>query len=569
MTLNLSMPQTLPHLRPHVLVFGIGGAGCNAVNNMLNANIEGVKYVVANTDAQSLAESKCDSQIQLGLKSTEGLGAGCRPEIGRASAEEEIDQIAQHLQGNHIVFITAGFGGGTGTGAAPVVARSARDNNILTVGIVTMPFNFEGSRRMRLAEEGLQELQNVVDTLIIIPNQNLFEVVDEHTTFADAARMADDVLVSGVRSITGLMVLPGLINLDFADVRTVMSEMGKAMMGVGEADGEGRAIKAAEAAIANPLLDEISIKGARGLLINISGGPDLTLYEVNDAANRVRDEVDPTANIVFGSAFDRELQGKIRVSVFATGIESATTAMQWPTDVKLLKPAAAHEIEHDPLLDQVSDCPVETIETQAPPQVAASEIADSSEQPDDSTQSDMFSEAAADTAEEENHIHAISHHEVEAATGILSEGLSTEEAAVESLNGQRKGTVTMLPSAETGQIIQDTRPQLALRPEPRYETCSKEGIKHEPAPAEKEEAIAGTRASMFSFLLNRRKKPSADQNGAQQNDRVSDEVEDNSEEDAAAKPQIDNGIRLVTSKVDMTTDDDLLEIPAFLRRQAN
>ncbi len=569
MTLNLSMPQTLPHLRPNVLVFGIGGAGCNAVNNMLNANIEGVKYVVANTDAQSLAESECESQIQLGLKATEGLGAGCQPEIGRTSAEEEIDQITQHLQGNHIVFITAGLGGGTGTGAAPVVARSARDNNILTVGIVTMPFHFEGSRRMRLAEDGLQELQDVVDTLIVIPNQNLFEIADEHTTFSDAARMADDVLVSGVRSITDLMVLPGLINLDFADVRSVMSEMGKAMMGTGEADGEGRAIKAAEAAIANPLLDEISIKGARGLLINISGGPDLTLYEVNDAANRVRDEVDPTANIIFGSAFDLELQGKIRVSVFATGMDSATTVMQWPTDVKVLKPAPAHEMEHDPLLDQVSDYPVETVETPAPPQVAASEIADSSEQPDASTQSDMFSEAAADMAEEEDHIHAVSHHEVEAAADIASEGLSAEEAAVELLNSQRKGTVTMLPSTETGQIIQDTRPQLALRPEPRSETCAKEAIKEEPAPAEKEEAIAGTRASMFSFLLNRRKKPSADQNGARQNDRVSDEVEDSSEEVAAAKPQIDNGIRLVTSKADMTTDDDLLEIPAFLRRQAN
>ena len=273
MTLKLSMPKTPPELRPRIVVFGVGGAGCNAVSNMLTSDIEGVVCVVANTDAQSLAQSECERQIQLGLSITQGLGAGSRPEIGRASAEEEIDQIVEHLNGSHMVFITAGMGGGTGTGAAPVIARTAREHGILTVGVVTKPFHFEGAQRMRLAESGLQELQDVVDTLIVIPNQNLFRVANEQTTFADAFRMADDVLHSGVRGITDLMVMPGLINLDFADIRSVMSEMGKAMMGAGEAQGDNRSIEAAESAISNPLLDDVSMKGARGLLINISGGP--------------------------------------------------------------------------------------------------------------------------------------------------------------------------------------------------------------------------------------------------------------------------------------------------------
>ena len=320
---------------------------------MLTSDIEGVVCVVANTDAQSLAQSECERQIQLGLSITQGLGAGSRPEIGRASAEEEIDQIVEHLNGSHMVFITAGMGGGTGTGAAPVIARTAREHGILTVGVVTKPFHFEGAQRMRLAESGLQELQDVVDTLIVIPNQNLFRVANEQTTFADAFRMADDVLHSGVRGITDLMVMPGLINLDFADIRSVMSEMGKAMMGAGEAQGDNRSIEAAESAISNPLLDDVSMKGARGLLINISGGPDLTLYEVDEAANRVRDEVDPAASIIFGSTFDPALEGKIRVSVFATGIDSPAEVSQRPTELRVLRPAT-HETEPEAAEVQVS-----------------------------------------------------------------------------------------------------------------------------------------------------------------------------------------------------------------------
>jgi cell division protein FtsZ len=324
MTLNLTRSRQPQELRPRIIVFGVGGAGCNAVNNMIRLNLEGVECAVANTDAQALALCVAERKIQLGLSITQGLGAGSRPEIGRAAAEEAWDDISAQLQGAHMVFITAGMGGGTGTGAAPVVARAAREQGLLTVGVVTKPFHFEGAHRMRLAEAGLQELQEVVDTLIVIPNQNLFRVANEKTTFADAFHMADTVLYSGVRGITDLMVMPGLINLDFADIRTVMSEMGKAMMGSGEAEGQNRAIEAAERAISNPLLDDTSMAGARGLLINITGGPDLTLFEVDEAANRVRDEVDPQANIIFGSAFDETLKGRVRVSVFATGIDRQT-----------------------------------------------------------------------------------------------------------------------------------------------------------------------------------------------------------------------------------------------------
>ncbi len=309
-------------LKPRITVFGVGGAGCNAVNNMIRANLEGVEFVIANTDAQALAQSSAPRKIQMGASITEGLGAGSRPEIGCAAAEESLPEIIDHLANSHMVFITAGMGGGTGTGGAPVIARAAREQGILTVGVVTKPFHFEGARRMRIAEAGVKELQQYVDTLLIIPNQNLFRVANEKTTFADAFAMADQVLHSGVRGITDLMVMPGLINLDFADVRTVMSEMGKAMMGTGEAEGETRAIDAAEAAINNPLLDEVSMKGARGVLINITGGLDLTLFEVDEAANRIRAEVDPDANIIVGSTFDEKLDGRMRVSVVATGIDA-------------------------------------------------------------------------------------------------------------------------------------------------------------------------------------------------------------------------------------------------------
>ncbi len=330
MTINLKAPDEQLELRPKITVFGVGGAGGNAVNNMIQAGLEGVDFVVANTDNQALAMSSAERRIQMGTAITEGLGAGSRPQIGGAAAEEAMPEILDHVNGSHMAFITAGMGGGTGTGAAPVIARLAREQGILTIGVVTKPFQFEGARRMEIAEAGIEELQKHVDTLIVIPNQNLFRVANERTTFADAFAMADQVLYSGVAGVTDLMVKEGLINLDFADVKTIMQGMGKAMMGTGEASGEKRAIEAAEAAIANPLLDDVSMKGARGLLISITGGEDLTLYEVDEAATRIRQEVDPGANIILGATFDQSLEGYIRVSVVATGIDGSAVEDELP-----------------------------------------------------------------------------------------------------------------------------------------------------------------------------------------------------------------------------------------------
>ncbi len=328
--LNIRIPEEELELRPRITVVGCGGGGGNAVNNMISSGLQGVEFLVCNSDAQALKMSLSDRKIQLGLNVTRGLGAGARPDVGRAAAEEAMDEIMGYLEGSNMVFITAGMGGGTGTGAAPVIARAAKEAGILTVGVVTKPFHFEGAHRMRLADAGMEELQQHVDTLLIIPNQNLFRVANEKTTFADAFKMADEVLHAGVRGVTDLMVMPGLINLDFADIRAVMSEMGKAMMGTGEASGERRAVEAAEAAINNPLLEDASMQGAKGLLINISGGMDMTLYEVDEVCNRIRDEVDPDANIIFGSTFNNELDGKIRVSVVATGIDGGMRAYKTP-----------------------------------------------------------------------------------------------------------------------------------------------------------------------------------------------------------------------------------------------
>ena len=321
MTLNLTMPEH-DELKPRITVFGVGGAGGNAVDNMIEKELEGVEFVVANTDAQALQQSRAPAKIQMGIKATEGLGAGAKATVGAAAAEESIEQIVDQLAGAHMCFITAGMGGGTGTGAAPIIAQAARELGVLTVGVVTKPFQFEGSKRMRQAEDGVEALQKVVDTLIIIPNQNLFRLANENTTFTDAFSLADDVLYQGVKGVTDLMVRPGLINLDFADVRAVMDEMGKAMMGTGEASGENRAIQAADKAVSNPLLDEISLRGAKGVLINITGGADLTLFELDEAANRIREEVDPDANIIVGSTLDTTLEGVMRVSVVATGIDA-------------------------------------------------------------------------------------------------------------------------------------------------------------------------------------------------------------------------------------------------------
>ncbi|VCU59284.1 Cell division protein FtsZ [Tritonibacter mobilis] len=372
MTLNLSMPGQ-EELSPKITVFGVGGAGGNAVNNMIAKQLEGVDFVVANTDAQALQQNAAKNRVQLGVKVTEGLGAGARPSVGSAAAEESIEQIVDHLAGAHMCFITAGMGGGTGTGAAPIIAQAARELGVLTVGVVTKPFQFEGAKRMRQAEEGVESLQKVVDTLIIIPNQNLFRLANEKTTFTEAFSMADDVLYQGVKGVTDLMVRPGLINLDFADVRAVMDEMGKAMMGTGEGEGEDRAIQAAEKAIANPLLDEISLKGAKGVLINITGAHDLTLFELDEAANRIREEVDPNANIIVGSTLDTEMEGKMRVSVVATGIDASEDAHEVPVprrpmSAPLTKTVSVEENRRAPL--ELT----EPMEAAAPVAQAAAEV---------------------------------------------------------------------------------------------------------------------------------------------------------------------------------------------------
>ena len=337
MAINLKVPET-KELRPRITVLGVGGAGGNAVNNMIEAGLEGVDFVVANTDAQALAQSKAQRRIQLGVSTTEGLGAGAQPEVGRAGAEESLAEIMEQLSGAHMVFIAAGMGGGTGTGAAPVIARAVREAGILTVGVVTKPFSLEGDRRMRVAERGIAELQQFVHTLIVIPNQNLFRVANDRTTMAQAFAMADEVLHAGVRGVTDLIVMPGLINLDFADIKSVISEMGKAMMGTGEAEGEERAMRAADMAISNPLLDDVTMKGAKGVLINITGGPDLMLFEVEQAANRIRAEVDPDANIIFGNTILDDMEGRIRVSVVATGIDADQIKMPLPEKVRPLHP---------------------------------------------------------------------------------------------------------------------------------------------------------------------------------------------------------------------------------------
>ncbi|AXE62920.1 cell division protein FtsZ [Hyphomonas sp. CACIAM 19H1] len=340
-------------LRPKIVVFGVGGAGGNAVNNMIEANLQGVEFVVANTDAQALARSRAEMKLQLGLETTGGLGAGARPEIGARAAEESLEEIRLHLEGAHMVFIAAGMGGGTGTGAAPVIARAAQELGILTIAVVTKPFGFEGSHRMKLAEDGLARIRSHVDTMIVVPNQNLFRVANDRTTFADAFRMADDVLYNGVRGITDLIVMPGLINLDFADVGAIMTGMGTALMGMGEASGEGRALEAARRAIDNPLLDDVTIRGAKGVLINITGGYDMTLFELDEAANEIRREADPEANIIIGSAFDTELEGTIRVSVVAAGLDEAARRLPaaQPATASVRQPIAA-PVEDAPVLPE-------------------------------------------------------------------------------------------------------------------------------------------------------------------------------------------------------------------------
>lgn len=418
-------------LRPRISVVGVGGAGGNAVNNMIRSKLEGVDFFAANTDAQALESSLApeENRIKLGLNVTQGLGAGSKPDVGRAAAEESMEEIIEALQGSNMVFITAGMGGGTGTGAAPVVARASRESGILTIGVVTKPFNFEGAHRSRSAERGIEELQQYVDTLIVIPNQNLFRIANEHTTFADAFKMADNVLYSGVRGVTDLMVMPGLINLDFADIRAVMSEMGKAMMGTGESEGERRALDAAEAAISNPLLDDVSLKGARGVLVNITGGYDMTLYEVDEAATRIRDDVDPDANIIFGSTFDEKLNGRMRVSVVATGIGSMTQQKKVEQNVSTV---SSSQVAEKTVVSQqkeqsfsFSSAPVSSFSSN--PSVQSFSDPEKEDVVKNPIQQDDFYEEHQDDADELNQEHVATYDIVDEETDVTSVEQSSQE----------------------------------------------------------------------------------------------------------------------------------------------
>lgn len=524
MTLNLSMPGQ-EELKPRITVFGVGGAGGNAVNNMIEQELEGVEFVVANTDAQALQQSRSDAKIQMGVKVTEGLGAGARATVGAAAAEESIEQIVDHLAGAHMCFITAGMGGGTGTGAAPIIAQAARELGVLTVGVVTKPFQFEGGKRMKQADDGIEALQKVVDTLIIIPNQNLFRLANENTTFTEAFSLADDVLYQGVKGVTDLMVRPGLINLDFADVRAVMDEMGKAMMGTGEAEGQDRAVQAAEKAIANPLLDEISLEGARGVLINITGGYDLTLFELDEAANKIREKVDQEANIIVGSTLDTGMEGRMRVSVVATGIDAVAKTNDLPVP---RRPMAA------PLTQQVTaEAPQAAPEpVEAPAAVAAQAVEEVEVAPtlfDDAPAAEPTFDAPAAAAAAESDLPPAAYQpraepEIEAPTDAV---IAPQRPAI--------GT----PSQETLDRLRTAASRSAAAPTAE--------------PMESEEAAKPRMGGLNSLISRMTGQPEG-----QPKERPQPPVATLREEAQQAAP---------TSEAD--ADQERIEIPAFLRRQAN
>jgi cell division protein FtsZ len=523
MALNLSMSMQREELKPRITVFGVGGAGGNAVNNMIDKNLEGVEFVVANTDAQALQQSRANSTIQMGLKVTEGLGAGAKPTIGAAAAEESIEAIVDHLAGAHMCFITAGMGGGTGTGAAPIIAQAARELGVLTVGVVTKPFQFEGAKRMKQAEEGIEALQKVVDTLIIIPNQNLFRLANERTTFTEAFAMADDVLYQGVKGVTDLMVRPGLINLDFADVRAVMDEMGKAMMGTGEAQGDDRAVQAAEKAIANPLLDEISLHGAKGVLINITGGYDLTLFELDEAANIIREKVDPDANIIVGSTLDTGMEGRIRVSVVATGID-ASAANRAETPVARRSMAA-------PLATFVPPAP-----EPKPAPVAAAPAA----------QAPGLFDAMPETETEEE--------EMDEVAGELPPPAYRPSAAPAAM------TLRAAPSEEAADFVAP-RPRPAGTPSPEAMARLQAAVSRAPS----------SRAAAVAAVPPATAKPAAERPRFGIGSLINRMAGHASEAPAAPVPtaRTQPPVTAYDDEPEMNADQERIEIPAFLRRQAN
>ncbi len=525
MTIKLTVPN-LAELKPRITVFGVGGAGSNAVNNMIESHLEGVDFVVANTDAQALSQTVAERKIQMGTALTQGLGAGSHPQVGAGAAEEALPEIMDHLAGAHMVFITAGMGGGTGTGAAPVIARAAKEQGILTVGVVTKPFHFEGQRRMMTAERGIAQLASHVDTLIVIPNQNLFRVANEKTTFAAAFAMADQVLYSGVASITELMTKEGLINLDFADVRAIMSEMGKAMMGTGEASGEKRAIEAAEAAISNPLLDDVSMRGARGLLISISGGPDLTLYEVDEAATRIREEVDPEANIILGATFDETLDGTMRVSVVATGLPKEGEEI------------GSDDGEHDERII-VGFAHQTTLKAQPQPEAEAAHEAAEAE----------YDEAAAEE----------DYDEVEAAPVAEAPRPAAARApAAAPAQPVARKMAPRMPNAED------------FPPHAQRQLAAKQAeLAQAPADAGKKRKGLLERLASVGLGSRREEQPAAPARPVREPMMTARPEAPRQPARPAPRPEAAASVHHLQPQIDPELDDDQLEIPAFLRRQAN
>jgi cell division protein FtsZ len=569
MTINLTVPQTMQELRPRITVVGVGGAGCNAVNNMINANLEGVDFLVANTDGQALAHSLSSRKIQLGSAITQGLGAGSKPEIGRLAAEESLQDVMAELADCNMVFITAGMGGGTGTGAAPVIARAARESGILTVGVITKPFEFEGERRMKQADEGIEELQAYVDTLIVIPNQNLFRLANERTTFADAFHMADAVLHQGVCGVTDLMIKPGQINLDFADIRSVMGEMGKAMMGTGEASGDARATQAAEAAINNPLLDDTTMKGANAVLINVTGGLDMTLFEVDEAANRIRKEVDPDATIIFGSAFDDKLEGVMRVSVVATGISGASQINSRPsmmpqkpevvaprTSTILPNPLSsflspAREADAEPAAATVAGNPADMLDSQLSNELASEAIAEVINTADDSGQqidiNDAINAATQNTAPADVDTAASIDIDAPLAFGdapTMPLTIANDEAAT--------ARTKFIPAAPTNMPDEESVGVAAQTPVTRPSSLINRISGLWSSKPENKTAESSDQS---------RSKPALDESAAKEQIAVS--ILDLSRPDMVGKAS-----ETASAKAPNADEDDL-DIPAFLRRQAN
>ena len=554
MTINLTVPQNMQELRPRITVVGVGGAGCNAVNNMINADLEGVDFLVANTDGQALAHSKASRKIQLGSAITQGLGAGSKPEIGRAAAEESLAEVMAELADCNMVFITAGMGGGTGTGAAPVIARAARERGILTVGVITKPFEFEGQRRMKQAEDGIEELQAYVDTLIIIPNQNLFRLANERTTFADAFHMADTVLHQGVCGVTDLMIKPGLINLDFADIRAVMGEMGKAMMGTGEASGESRATQAAEAAINNPLLDDTTMKGAHAVLINITGGMDMTLFEVDEAANRIRKEVDTDATIIFGSAFDERLEGVMRVSVVATGISAATQSLNKPSlaaDRPIAPIVRPNTIVPNPV---ASFLPATPAVAEAPRTDDASPIADTSA---------SFDTASADSAA------AKTNDQLDIDDAIAKAEAVTETQETDNLQEDIAiVTEPELTASAPAEITADTAdadagPRLGFIPAQATSLPDADSVPQAiDTPAKRPTSLINKISGLWSS------KPEAAEPASRKEPALSEAQPTASILDLSRSDVVKTEPN-EPAKANLEMSDDELDIPAFLRRQAN